>query len=31
MSAIESVMQEHRIFNPPESCAKQAAIPTKEA
>ncbi|NUA28241.1 acetate--CoA ligase [Cupriavidus basilensis] len=31
MSAIESVMQEHRIFNPPESFAKQAAIPSMEA
>lgn len=31
MSAIESVMQEHRVFNPPESFAKQAAIPSMEA
>lgn len=31
MSAIESVMQEHRIFNPPESFARQAAIPSMEA
>ena len=31
MSAIESVMQEHRVFNPPESFAKNAAIPSMEA
>jgi len=31
MSAIESVMQEHRVFNPPESFAKTAAIPSMEA
>ena len=31
MSAIESVMQEHRVFNPPESFAKHAAIPSMEA
>ncbi|KWR92079.1 acetate--CoA ligase [Cupriavidus sp. IDO] len=31
MSAIESVMQEHRVFNPPEAFAKQAAIPSMEA
>ncbi|MGY2491163.1 acetate--CoA ligase [Cupriavidus sp. CP313] len=31
MSAIESVMQEHRVFNPPEGFASQAAIPSMEA
>ncbi|SOZ13534.1 Acetyl-coenzyme A synthetase [Cupriavidus taiwanensis] len=31
MSAIESVMQEHRVFNPPEAFASQAAIPSMEA
>ncbi|BDB24837.1 acetate--CoA ligase [Cupriavidus sp. P-10] len=31
MSAIESVMHEHRVFNPPESFASQAAIPSMEA
>ncbi|QQX83260.1 acetate--CoA ligase [Cupriavidus necator] len=31
MSAIESVMQEHRVFNPPEDFASQAAIPSMEA
>ncbi|ABF09149.1 acetyl-CoA synthetase [Cupriavidus metallidurans] len=31
MSAIESVMQEHRVFNPPASFAKTAAIPSMEA
>ncbi|WP_454055820.1 acetate--CoA ligase [Cupriavidus sp. Marseille-Q8015] len=31
MSAIESVMQEHRVFNPPESLAKTASIPSMEA
>ncbi|ULX54527.1 acetate--CoA ligase [Cupriavidus taiwanensis] len=31
MSAIESVMQEHRVFNPPESFASQAAIPSMDA
>ncbi|MDQ0139231.1 acetate--CoA ligase [Cupriavidus necator] len=31
MSAIESVMQEHRVFNPPEAFARQAAIPSMEA
>jgi acetyl-CoA synthetase len=31
MSAIESVMQEHRVFNPPASFAKTAAIPGMEA
>jgi len=31
MSAIESVMQENRVFNPPESFASQAAIPSMDA
>ncbi|RAS11004.1 acetate--CoA ligase [Cupriavidus alkaliphilus] len=31
MSAIESVMQEHRVFNPPEAFASQAAIPSMDA
>ncbi|TDF64497.1 AMP-binding protein, partial [Cupriavidus sp. L7L] len=31
MSAIESVMQENRVFNPPESFASQAAIPGMDA
>ncbi|MFS8975661.1 acetate--CoA ligase [Cupriavidus necator] len=31
MSTIESVMHEHRVFNPPESFARQAAIPSMEA
>ncbi|CAG9176210.1 acetate--CoA ligase [Cupriavidus pinatubonensis] len=31
MSAIESVMQEHRVFNPPESFIRQAAIPGMDA
>ncbi|QRQ88485.1 acetate--CoA ligase [Cupriavidus oxalaticus] len=31
MSAIESVMQESRVFNPPESFASQAAIPGMDA
>ncbi|WP_427310297.1 acetate--CoA ligase [Cupriavidus sp. H39] len=31
MSAIESVMQEHRVFNPPEAFASRAAIPSMEA
>ncbi|QYY30517.1 MULTISPECIES: acetate--CoA ligase [Cupriavidus] len=31
MSAIESVMQEHRVFNPPESFVRQAAIPGMDA
>ncbi|NUT13761.1 MAG: acetate--CoA ligase [Cupriavidus sp.] len=31
MSAIESVMQEHRVFNPPEAFARQAAIPSMDA
>jgi len=31
MSTIESVMQEHRVFNPPESFARQAAIPSMDA
>ncbi|MBP0637075.1 acetate--CoA ligase [Cupriavidus sp. AcVe19-6a] len=31
MSAIESVMQENRVFNPPESFASQAAIPSMAA
>ncbi|WP_042886558.1 acetate--CoA ligase [Cupriavidus necator] len=31
MSAIESVMHEHRVFNPPEALASQAAIPSMEA
>ncbi|AGW91217.1 acetate--CoA ligase [Cupriavidus sp. DF5525] len=31
MSAIESVMHEHRVFNPPEEFARQAAIPSMEA
>ncbi|WP_439682972.1 acetate--CoA ligase [Cupriavidus oxalaticus] len=31
MSAIESVMQESRVFNPPESFASQAAIPSMDA
>ncbi|WP_316150639.1 acetate--CoA ligase [Cupriavidus sp. BIC8F] len=31
MSTIESVMQEHRVFNPPETFARQAAIPSMEA
>ncbi|RDK08497.1 acetate--CoA ligase [Cupriavidus lacunae] len=31
MSTIESVMQEHRVFNPPEAFASQAAIPSMEA
>ncbi|AQV94907.1 acetate--CoA ligase [Cupriavidus necator] len=31
MSTIESVMQEHRVFNPPEAFARQAAIPSMEA
>lgn len=31
MSAIESVMQEHRVFPPPQSFAQGAAIPSMEA
>ncbi|WP_265921555.1 acetate--CoA ligase [Cupriavidus nantongensis] len=31
MSAIESVMHEHRVFNPPEAFASQAAIPSMDA
>ncbi|MDK3021282.1 acetate--CoA ligase [Cupriavidus taiwanensis] len=31
MSAIESVMQEHRVFNPPEAFASQATIPGMDA
>lgn len=31
MSAIESVMQEHRVFPPPESFAQRAAIPSMAA
>ena len=31
MSAIESVMQEHRVFNPPAAFASQATIPNMEA
>ncbi|WP_354687707.1 acetate--CoA ligase [Cupriavidus necator] len=31
MSAIESVMHENRVFNPPEEFARQAAIPSMEA
>ncbi len=31
MSAIESVMQEHRVFPPPESFAKSAAISGMDA